>query len=276
MLGASVAFACMAAGVKLAAMHGVPLGQMLFYRGLISLLVMGAYMYWTDVSFSTPHWSAHLQRGIASYIGLIAYFAGIMYLPLASAVTLNYTSPLLLASMLLVIHRERPPVPMALAMFSGFAGIVLLLRPSYDLSQWFGVALALGSALAAAIAALNIRSLGKLAEPTARTVMLFSLFITLGAVPWYLASKPAQIDLHGALCLLGVGVFATIGQVLLTLAYQHGHTMLVSLLGYSQVVFTTLIGIALWGDHPGLNGWLAISLIIASGLAAKMFVRPGR
>jgi drug/metabolite transporter (DMT)-like permease len=274
MLGASVAFACMAATVKLAASSGAPLGQTLFYRGLISLALTGAYMRFTGITFATPHWKAHLQRGVAGFLGMILYFGGIRALPLSAAITLNYTSPLVLAGTLLVKHRERPPRAMVAAMFSGFAGVLLLLHPNYDSSQWFGVLLALGSAVTAVIAALNIRSLGRLEEPIVRTVAYFSLYVTLGSLPWFLLSDPGQIELRSAAYLAAMGVFATVGQLLLTLAYQRGHTLLVSLLGYSQVVFSTLLGIALWGEHPGVSSWLAITLIVASGAGATIFTRP--
>ena len=273
MLAASVTFACMAATVKLASDHGVPFGQTLFYRGLISLVLTIAYMRLASVPFTTPHWKAHLQRGVAGFVGMVAYFGGITLLPLASAVTLNYTSPLFLAVMLLILHRERPALRMTVAMLGGFAGIILLLRPSYHSTQCFGVTLAIASAVTAAIAALNIRSLGQLQEPIARTVAYFSLYVTIGALPWFLLSDFTRVDLRGAAYLVAIGVFATIGQVLLTLAYQRGHTLLVSLLGYSQVIFTSLFGIALWGDHPSVSSWLAMGLIIASGVAATLFVR---
>jgi drug/metabolite transporter (DMT)-like permease len=273
MLGASAAFACMAASAKLAMLSGVPLGQTLFYRGFISLLLMSAYMRFAGVTFATPHWKAHLQRGVAGFLGMILYFGGIRLLPLAGAVTLNYTSPLILAGTLLVKHRERPSGPVLAAMLSGFAGVLLLMRPSYDSSQWFGVLLALGSAITAVIAALNIRSLGQLEEPIARTVSYFALYTTIGAFPGFLFSDPGHLDLRGATYLVSIGTFATIGQVLLTLAYQRGHTLLVSLLGYSQVIFATLFGIALWGEHPGVSSWLAMALIVASGVAATVFVR---
>ena len=273
MLGASAAFACMAATVKLIALRGVPLGQTLFYRGAVALLLTGVYMRFSGVSFITPHWKAHLQRGVAGFVGMILYFGGIRYLPLSAAITLNYTSPLVLAGTLLVMHHERPPALMVVAMFGGFAGILLLLHPAYDSSQWFGVLLALGSSVTAVIAALNIRSLGRLDEPIVRTVAYFSLYVTIGSLPWFILSQPGQIDPGSAVYLAAMGVFATLGQVLLTLAYQRGHTQLVSLLGYSQVVFTTLLGMGLWGEHPGMSSWLAIALIILSGAAATVFMR---
>jgi drug/metabolite transporter (DMT)-like permease len=273
MLGASAAFACMAASVKLAALRGVPFGQLLFYRGFISLLLMSAYMRFAGVSFATPHWRAHLQRGVAGFVGMILYFGGLSLLPLAGAVTLNYTSPLMLAGTLLVMHRERPPRVMLAAMLSGFAGILLLMRPSYDSSQWFGVLLALGSAVTAVIAALNIRSLGQLQEPIARTAAYFALYATIGALPWFALSDFGRTDWRSAAYLVAMGVFATLGQVMLTLAYQRGHTLLVSLLGYSQVIFATLFGIALWAEQPPVSSWLAMALIVASGIVATVFVR---
>lgn len=276
MLGASVAFALMAAAVKLAAQHGVPLAQTLFYRGVISVAMMALYMRVTGVEFRTPHWRAHFQRGSAGFLGMIAYFGGITLLPLAAAVTLNYTSPLFLASMLLIRHRERPPPAMVAAMGAGFLGILLLLRPTYHSSQWLGVTLALASAVTAAIAALNIRSLGQLDEPISRTVAYFAFFTTVGSLPWYLTTDLTAIDAAGIACVVAVGVLATLGQVLLTLAYQRGHTLLVSLLGYSQVIFTTLIGMALWQDHPAVGSWLAIALIVASGAAATVYTRASQ
>ncbi len=276
MLGASVAFALMAAAVKLAAQHGVPLAQTLFYRGVISVAMMAIYMRFTGVEYRTPHWRAHFQRGSAGFLGMIAYFGGITLLPLAAAVTLNYTSPLFLASMLLIRHRERPPPAMVAAMGAGFVGILLLLRPTYHSSQWLGVTLALASAVTAAIAALNIRSLGRLDEPISRTVAYFAFFTTVGSLPWYLTTDLTAIDAAGIGCVVAVGVLATLGQVLLTLAYQRGHTLLVSLLGYSQVIFTTLIGMALWQDHPAVGSWLAIALIVASGAAATIFTRASQ
>jgi drug/metabolite transporter (DMT)-like permease len=274
MLGASLAFAAMAACIKLASQHAVPIAQIVFYRGLISLLLMYGYLSKRRVPIATPHWKAHVRRGVIGFVSMSTYVPAIALLPLATAVTLNYTSPVMLALMLLVIHRERPQPPMIASMVAGFGGIVLLLRPSYDGSQWFGGLIALVSAVTAAMTALNIRALGRLEEPPSRTVLYFSLCITIGALPWFLLSNPTSLDAEGAVYVIGSGVAATVGQMMLTHAYQRGHTLLVSLLGYSQVVFTSLLGIVIWNDRPSIISWSGMMLVIASGAAATMFARP--
>jgi S-adenosylmethionine uptake transporter len=274
MLAASIAFAIMSASIKLASEHGVPVGHILFYRGAISLVLMYAWLYKLRVPLATRYLGAHLRRGVIGFLGMITYVGAIAMLPLSTAVTLNYTSPVILASMLLLIHRERLQPLTLVSMLGSLGGIVLLLRPTLDSSQWLGGVVALLSALTAAITALNIRELGRLEEPPSRTVLYFSLCVAIGALPWFLLSHPASITLTGAVYVVVAGLAATIGQVLLTHAYQRGHTILVSLLGYSQVVFTTLMGIFIWGHQPALTSWLGMLLVIVSGAVATVYVRP--
>jgi len=276
MLGASIAFTLMATCIKLAAGSGVPLSRIIFFRGLISVIVLIMYLKSRGLTLGTSHWRAHLRRGIAGYAGLIAYVIAIVRLPLGTAVTLNYTSPLLLGVMLLCLHKERPEWPLVAALLGGLGGIVMLLRPTFDHSYWIGAVIALLSAFLAAWSALNIRALGRLNEKPAQTVLYFSLIITAATLPWYLLNDPRELPAKGLAYVLGAASMATAGQIMLTLAYQRGHTLLVSLLGYSQVVFTSILGITIWNDPLTLTSWLGMALIVSSGFAATMFIRPPR
>jgi len=276
MLGSSLAFAGMASCIKLASQHNVAIAQIVFYRGLISVIVIGVFLLSRGIPLATPHWRAHARRGVVGFLGTLTYVAAVAMLPLSSAVTLNYTSPAFLALILLIVHRERPEPSLILSMVAGLGGIVLLLRPNYDSSQLLGGAVAVGSAILAALTALNIRALGRLDEPASRAVFLFSLCIMVGALPWFLLSHPASLDGEGALYVLGAGLAGIAGHVMLTLAYQRGHTMLVSLLGYSQIVFTSLLGVVMWNDRPSLPAWIGMGLVMVSGIVARMTIRPPR
>jgi len=270
MIGSSLAFAGMAACIKLASQHDVAIVQIVLFRGLISVAVVGGFLLWRGIPFATPHWRAHAERGIVGFLGTLTYVAAVAMLPLPSAVTLNYTSPAFLALLLLIVHRERPEPLLLLSMVAGLGGIILLLRPSYDTSQLLGGAVAIASAIFAAITALNIRALGRLDEPASRAVFFFSLSIVIGALPWFWLSHPASLDPEGAVYVLGAGLAGIAGHVMLTLAYQGGHTMLVALLGYSQIVFTTLLGMAMWNDRPKLLAWVGMGLVMASGIVTRL------
>jgi drug/metabolite transporter (DMT)-like permease len=270
MIGASLAFAGMGACIKLAADHGVPLGQIIFYRCLISLVAIYVYLRWRGLQIQTPHWKAHLSRSASGLAAMVSLFGAIGALPLATATTLQYTSPLFVAAALLVVHRERPGLVSGATLAAGFLGVALLLRPTFDSSQWFGAALGLFSAMCTAVSVLNMRMLGALREPSGRTV----LFATIALTPWFVATDPlTAIDAADIALLAGVGSCATVGQLMLTFAYQRGHALVAANLGYSQVVFASLLGILIWNDVLSAASWIAMAIIVASGIAATVRIR---
>jgi S-adenosylmethionine uptake transporter len=276
MIGASIAFSGMAAAIKLAAGAGVPVSHIIFYRGALGVLVMSSYLKYRGQSLRTVHWKMHLRRAVAGYAGLVAYVVALTLLPLATAVSLNYTSPLILAAMLLFIHRERPETSLLAALLGGVCGIILILRPTFDQSQWFGGLIAFASAGLAAWTALNIRALGKLKEDPARTVLYFSVFVTAATLPWFLLGDLGKMTARGWVAVVAAATCAAIGQIMFTLAYQRGHTLLVSMLGYTQVVFNSVLGLLVWRDELSLLSWLGMALVILSGAMATTFARaPG-
>jgi S-adenosylmethionine uptake transporter len=99
-------------------------------------------------------------------------------------------------------------------------------------------------------------------------VLYFSLLSTLGAGLFAVCTGFRAFGLHGALVLLGLGICAVLGQLAMTQAYSEGDPLTVSSLAYSTVVFTVLASAVIWGEHLQLASWLAIALIIASGMLA--------
>jgi len=270
MLVASLCFACMGVCVKLGAAV-FSSAELVFYRGLIATVILFGYIRMRGWSLATPHWKAQLVRGVTGFIALVLYFFAIGALPLATAVTLNYTSPLFLALLLTFWSGEKLRPSLTLALAIGFAGVVLLLQPTLVEDQWLAALLGLASGLLAGVAYLNVRNLGELGEPEWRTVFYFSFIATLGGLPWVLASDPVHgFDGRGVLLLLGVGVFGAIAQLAMTRAYRYGKTLVSASLAYSTVIFSSLFGILIWHEVLPWISWLGIVLIIASGVTASL------
>jgi len=277
MIAASLLFACMGVCVKLGSAQ-FSAAELVFYRGFVSLLLIYAYVSITGLSLATRHWRTHISRGLAGFISIVFYFQAIGMIPLAMAVTLNYTSPLFLAVLLVYWQRERISPKLLLALAAGFAGVILLLRPSLHSGQLVGGLLGLASGIIASIAYLNVRKLGELGEPEWRTVFYFSLIAALGGLPWILVgswtNQPLHaIDARGWLLLLGVGSFGALAQLCMTRAYKNGKTMVSANLTYSTVVFASLFGIWLWDERLPLIAQLGVGLILASGILATTFSR---
>lgn len=276
MILASFLFACMGVCVKLGA-DRFSAGELVFYRGFVATLILGAVIVWRRLPLATGHAGAHFRRGLAGFVSLVCYFYAITLIPLATAVTLNYTAPLFLALLLAFWVGERPAARLHCALAAGFAGVVLVLQPTLARYQLLGGLLGLVSGIIASIAYLNVRQLGELGEPEWRTVFYFSLFSALGGLPWLIASHPFHaIDTVGWLLLLGVGGFGTAAQLCMTAAYKRGRTLTSASLAFSTVVFSSLFGIAIWGEVLSLAAWAGIVLIVVAGVAATLIAVPGR
>ncbi len=268
MVVAGLLFALMGVFVKLGARH-FSAAELVFYRSLIGLVVIWAIVRAQRLSLATPHLRMHLWRGLSGFFALMLFFYAISALPLAAAITLNYTSPLFLALLLATVGRQKPSVGLLFALAVGFLGVVLLLDPRFDGTDLLPRLMGLGSGLLAGVAYLNVRQLGQAGEPEWRVVFYFTLVCTLGAALWMLAHAFHPPTLHTAPLLLGLGITATLAQLAMTRAYRLGHPLVVGSLAYTTVVFASLFGILLWQEVLSPQSWLAIVLIVASGMISS-------
>lgn len=271
MLVASLLFACMGVCVKFAAeTHSAV--EITFYRSFISLILMFGLVRLQGVALVTPHWRWQVTRGLVGFIALLAYFYAITLLPLATAVTLNYTSAIFLAIYLsLAGMRMRAGIYGALIL--GLIGVVALLKPTLHADQLFGGLVGLASGVMAGMAYFSVRELGSRGEPETRTVFYFSLVSSVCAGVWLMFSDLHAVNLQSGLLLLGVASFATVAQLAMTRAYTRGKTLMSAALAYSTVIFSSLFGVLFWGEVLEGSAWLAIGLIILSGIAATHFSR---
>ena len=271
MLVASLLFACMGVCVKLAAESHSAV-EITFYRSFISLVMMYGLVRLRGVRLATPHWRWQISRGVVGFSALFAYFYAITLLPLATAVTLNYTSAIFLATYLaLAGMRLRAGILGALVI--GLVGVTLLLKPTLHAEQLVAGLIGLGSGVLAGMAYFSVRELGARGEPEVRTVFYFSLVSWACAALWLLFSELHAVDLRSGLLLLGVASFATVAQLAMTRAYTRGKTLLSATLAYSTVIFSSLFGALFWGEVLDAVAWFAIGLIILSGIVATHFSR---
>jgi S-adenosylmethionine uptake transporter len=127
--------------------------------------------------------------------------------------------------------------------------------------------------MTAALAYLQVTTLGRRGEPETRIVFYFALG---GVIAGALSMFGSGISAHGwrgAALLLGVGLTATIAQLMMTRAYAIGSTLSNAGLQYSGILFAALYGVLLFGEHVP---WLAVAgmlLIVLAGLASTLLAR---
>ena len=274
MILASLFFATMSVCIKFAASHFNTF-ELVFYRGLIGMIVMASLCRAQGVSIHTPVPLMHVWRSAIGVTSLSAWFYAIAHLPLATAMTLNYMSGVWVAAFLvggtLVMGRLQDASrqgPIVLTVLTGFAGVIMILRPTIEQNQLFAGVIGLLSGLGAAMAYMQVAALGRMGEPESRTVFYFSIGTTIVGGVAMLFTGASDWVWPQVLWLLPIGLLAALGQLCMTKAYTRGATMMVANLQYSGIVFSALYGLFLFGDVIPLIGWIGMALIIASGIAA--------
>ncbi|MCA1925795.1 MAG: DMT family transporter [Thiobacillus sp.] len=279
MLVAAALFALMGVLVKhLSAQFSS--AELVFYRsvfGLVAIwIVIAASHRRLLAPLATPHARAHVWRGLSGFSALVLFFYAIAQLPLATAVTLNYTAPLFLAGLSAWWLKERHGRGLVAAVLLGFVGIVLLLQPQVDGRAWVPALAGLVSGMLAAVAYVNVKSLGRLGEPEWRVVFYFTLLSTLGGAAWMAAAgfhRPQAADWPW---LVGIGVTATLAQLALTRAYHRGRTLTVGALAYSTVGFSAIYGVVLFGEHLPMLAWAGMAAVAVAGMLAVRASSPVR
>lgn len=273
MLVAALGFAVMGALVKIGAQKFSP-AELVFYRSLFGLISIWLFISLQKLPLATPCVGKHMSRSVVGFISLVLFFYAIAHLPLATAITLNYTSPLFLAVFMPFLLHEKPRKILLLALAIGFIGVSLLLKPTFDHKNWFAGLLGLMSGIGAALAYVHVKQLGQANEPDWRTVFYFTLVSTLGAGLWMLFDAFQSLDWQDLLLLSGLGLSATIAQLALTRAYRTGNTLVVASLAYVTILLASLFGVMWWQEHLDMQAWLAIGLIILSGIISIRSSQP--
>ena len=272
MFGASLLFATRGVCVKLASAFYAA-GEIVFYRGLIGVLVIVALTRWQGGTLATRVPAAHFWRSLTGVAALCLWFYALGGLPLATAITLNYMSSVWMALFLIggavVMGSSRIDPGLVAAVLVGFVGVALVLQPTIDREQFWPGLGGLMSGVLSALAYLQLTTLGRAGEPEHRIVFYFSLGSVLaGALLALVGDGLAAHTAQGALLLLAVGLLATLAQMMMTRAYTSGSTLGNAGLHYLGIFFGWAYGVLLFDEAIKALALLGIVLIVAAGLAA--------
>jgi drug/metabolite transporter (DMT)-like permease len=266
-LFASLMFATMSALVKVAA-ASVSLPEIVFFRTLPAAVGLFILARIRGQPVGTHNWKLMALRCCVGIGGTFVSFYAVSNLPLATATTLEYTTPLFMLAYIVLVMRSRVTPAMAFAMIGGFVGVVVLLRPTVESGQTLAFAAGLCSGILAGLAYTILRKLGDAGESTSRIVLWYSISANLVAAALIPFSPPSYYDGGTVAALVALGIVGLGAQVGLTRAFRSGPTTLLASLQYSTVAFAAIYGVLLWGDTLSFASLFGLSLIVLSGIVA--------
>lgn len=266
MLLSTLWFALMNVSVK--QIHHLPATQIILFRAAITLLFTGSQLYRLGIRPWGNNKKVLILRGIFGTIALTAYFVTLKFLPLATAISLQYISPIftvLLSSWLLGEKLVKWQWPFFLLSFGG----VLVLHWSSEALSPAYLALGVGSALFSALAYTMIRKAAPTEHPSV-VVFYFPLVAFPLILPWAWMDWvwPVGVDW----IWLGLaGIFTQFAQMAMTKAFMAEKAAAISSLQYLGLVYGLGFGVLFFGESYDWSN-IAGMLLIVGGVVANLFV----
>ncbi|MGD8349002.1 MAG: DMT family transporter, partial [Gammaproteobacteria bacterium] len=185
-------------------------------------------------------------------------------IPIADATALAYAAPIFITVLAIILLGEKIGLHRWLAVFAGFAGVLLIARPvagGWDI----GVVAAAASALSGALVAIWLRKLSSSEHPAAIGIYYNNLGCLLCLV-WVLLSgwlTPRGADLW---LFLAFGLGCGLQQWLLTISFRYAEASLLAPYEYLAMVFAAIVGYFFWGEVPAVTTWIGAAVIAGSGI----------
>ncbi|CAN7501335.1 DMT family transporter [Rossellomorea sp. LjRoot5] len=261
-------FSLMAAFVKLSG--DVPTIQKTFFRNIVSAFIaFGFVRYHKERLFGKKeNQKLLLLRSGLGAVGIVLFFYAIDHLVLSDADMLNKLSPFLTIIFSALFLKERTRVFQVVAIIIAFIGTLFIIKPAFSFDVIPYVA-GVCSAIFAAGAYTVLRVLGS-REKFYTVVFYFSFFTTVVLLPFVIGFyEPMSVKQW--VYLLSAGVFATVGQFGITIAYKFAPAREISIFFYSTVVYSALISIFLFGQVPDV--FSIIGYIVIFGASLYMFLK---
>ncbi len=255
----------------------VALGQIVFFRSacaLIPLLVIYAARKELAAAVRTRRPFGQLGRGLLSVGGMFTNFSALTRLPLADATAISFASPLITVALAAIILKERVGIFRWSAVLVGFAGVIVMLVPHFDIGHYavagvasvaaIGSLLALISAFCNAGTVIQTRRLTQ-SETTSSIVFYFSLVCAIaGALTLPFAwHAPTTSELAK---LIMLGILGGVAHIFLTESYRHAAASVVAPFDYSAMLWALLLGYWLFGELPDTLVYVGAGIVAGAGL----------
>jgi drug/metabolite transporter (DMT)-like permease len=265
MLAAVGAFSIMDAMMKSLTLR-YPAVQVAFLRGASSLpFVFLTYALAGRLAALRPVriW-LHVVRAVFAVLMLWGFLWALARASLADTYAVYMCAPLLVVLAGSLMLGERIARHVWIAIFTGLAGVFVMLRPSVEgFASLAGLA-ALGSALAYAIVVVMVRILAR-TETTAAMVFWYLVLLAAGAL---LIALPGWVAIVAAdwPWIVAIGLAGWAGQYLITEAFRLAPASVVAPFEYSALVWGVAIDWVVWQALPGARMLAGSAIVVGAGL----------
>ncbi len=244
--------------------------ELVCYRAFITLIISGFYLYKNKINIKGNNTGLLILRGVFGSLGLYCYFATVSKMNLASAVVLQYTSPIFTIIIASIFLKEKVIKLQWFAFLICLAGLVMVKQFGKIEPLYFGFGIA--SAFFSGCAYNVIRKLKHTESPN--LIVFYFPLVTLPIAFIFLVFQKTVIipNFEELIWILIMGISTQIAQYAMTVAYQKDTAARISSISYFGLGYALLFGILMFNEKPNhleIIGFLIIVFGVLTNLYAN-------
>ena len=268
MLAATFFFSMMNVCIK--KISHIPPMETTFFRCLVSMLFCFVIIARDRLDWKGSNRVMLIARGTAGTIAVVTFIITLQHLPLAPAVTIQYTSPIFTTLIAIFILGENIRWIQFLFFGISFAGVVMIKGFNGNISISY-LTLGLFSALCSGVAYNLVRSLKEKEHPIV-IVLHFQLVGTIiGFVGCFFDWRMPQGS--DWIYLLLTGILTQLGQINLTKSLQSERIAITASLNYLGILYALIFGVFFFGESYTASIITGIIFVVAGVLLNVIFGR---
>jgi len=232
-----------------------------FFMAILSLLV--TYFFFNHNIRWPKNLQIQLSRSLFLFLSTVFFFFAISKISLAEALTLAFVSPIIVTILSIFLLNERVGVKRWVAVFLGFTGVLIVIRPGFNEINIATVA-ALGTGIFYAFYIVSTRKLSSIDNPLLTLIFtgLSGAIVISLVVPFFWT----WLNYSQWLILISLALIGTVAHFLIILSLNFAEASKLAPLAYFEIVTNVLIGYYFFNDFPNKWIWLGLFLIVSSGI----------
>ena len=268
MLLSTVAFAMANVFVKL--VSHLPAMEIVMFRCLVGTAFCFYGLRKANAGWRGSNRKSLLLRGIFGTTALYFFFVTVRNIPLASAMTIQYLSPIFTTIIAIFLLKETVKPLQWLFYAIAFSGVLFIERFDARVSIFFLI-IGIFSAFCSGVAYNLVRSLREREHPL--TVVLH--FQIVGLVAGFIFTLfewqiPSGWDW---IYLFLIGAFSQLGQIFLTAALQKEKAASVAIINYSGLIYGLFFGWLIFNESQQLESLAGMILVVVGVVLSVIYSR---
>lgn len=264
----ALAFTMMSTVVKLA--KDIPTYEKVFFRNIINLIIAVNILKRDKISFwgEKKNRKYLVIRGILGLLGVICNFYAVTQMNLSDASMLFNLTPFFVTLFAVFFLGDKILKVEYVSLISAFVAVLLVIKPQFNMSIIGGIIGVIGAACAGGAYTL-VSHINKKENPT--TIVFYFTFVSVIIMTPFILFNFVKPNLFELFLLICTGIFASVGQFMVTLAYKYGKPSEVAIYNYTSIVFAIVIGFVIWGEIP--DKWSILGSLILIGTGINLYIQ---